>query len=193
MRQVTERQMPAGGPAFDDGFALAGEAEIVEDFKMNNTKPIFFGQAAAKLAVIDALLHVAERTPPGFRSLTRSEVAGESWSMSWGDFIAGVARMFAGAALLSNEGAFALGKRLTVCFRDALQRGLEQGWERIRLASLDGVCRHHDATAPAILVALGGRAFIWCPANFKEQKRVTLSELAELCAEQAFGATRRAA
>lgn len=181
-----------GGNRAPSETALAKHADQ-KAHAMNNSKTIFFGQEAAKLAAVDAMLYVAERTPPGFRSLSRAETTGESWSMSWGDFIAGVARMFAGAALLSNEGAFALGKRLTVCFRDALQRSLEQGWERTRLASLDGVCRHHDATAPAILVAPGGRAFIWCPADFGKQKRVTLSELAELCAEQAFGATRRAA
>jgi hypothetical protein len=36
MRQVTQRQMPAGGPAFDDGFALAGEVEIFEEFSMDS-------------------------------------------------------------------------------------------------------------------------------------------------------------
>ncbi len=191
MNKGKKKPATVGGSSRD--VALPGEqteAHSVNQFCIGDKQN---ASHTAKLAVVDALLYGAEHTPPGFRSLTRSEVAGESWSMSWGDFIAGVARMFAGAALLSNEGAFALGKRLTVCFRDALQRGLEQGWERIRLASLDGVCRHHDATAPAILVAPGGHAFIWCPADFGKQKRVTLSELAELCAEQAFGATRRAA
>lgn len=147
----------------------------------------------AKLAIIDAALYVAEHTPPGFRSLHRDEIAGERWEMAWGDFIAEVAHMFAGTSLLSNKGAFALGKRLTVCFRDALQRGLEEGWERIRMASLDGVCRHHDGAAPAILVAPKGAAFIWCPADFGKQKRVSLGQLADLCAAQAFGLVRRAA
>lgn len=156
---------------------------------MNNINPIISGQAA-KLAYVDAVLASIE-IPDGMRRLSRAEVSGECWTMSWGDFIAAVARMFAGAALLSNDGAFALGKRLTVCFRDVLQRGLETGWEHIRLASLDGACRHEDTAAPAILVAPGASAFIWCPAKFGEQKRVTLGELAELCAELAFVTTRR--
>lgn len=181
MRQVTEKQMPAGGPAFDDSFALAGEGEIVEDFEMNNTKPIFFGQAA-KLAAVDAMLHLAERTPPGFRSLRREEIT--PVSAPWPDYIADLAQFMGVDAIVANFGVFLIAERVRVCHSDPLGRPaseVEPGWHCVKLSSVDGKARPHDRQAPQILISPDQRCFIWQPeGGLKKQRRVTFIELCEL-------------
>lgn len=136
---------------------------------------------AAKLAAIDALLYVAERTPAGFRSLRRDEIVGEHWTNTWAEYVVHHAKFNGVDALLANQGVFLIAERVTVCHEDALGRPasqVEPGWQRVKLCSIDGKARSHDREAPQILISPDEQCFLWQPEGGpKNQKRLTFMEL----------------
>lgn len=158
--------------------------------EINNTKTIFFGQpvTAAKLAAVDAMLYVAEHTPPGFRSLRHEEVAGECWTNTWPEHITNLAKFIGVDAIIANQGVFLIAERVRVCHEDELGRPaseVEPGWHRVKFFSIDGKARPLDRHAPQILISPDEQCFLWQPeGGLKNQKRLTflelLSELADM-------------
>lgn len=144
---------------------------------------------AVKLAIVDALLYVAEHTPAGFRSLHRDEIAGERWTNTWAEYVVHLAKFNGVDALLANQGVFLISERVTVCHEDELGRPasqVEPGWQRVKLRSIDGKARPHDREAPQILISPDEQCFLWQPEGGpKNQKRLTflelLAELGDMC------------
>lgn len=136
---------------------------------------------AMKLAVVDALLYVAEHTPPGFRSLRRNDIAGEHWTNTWAEYVVHLAKFNGVDALLANQGVFLIAERVMVCNEDELRRPasqVEPGWQRVKLCSIDGKARPHDREAPQILISPDEQCFLWQPEGGpKNQKRLTFMEL----------------
>jgi len=136
---------------------------------------------AAKLAAIDALLYVIERTPTGFRSLRRDEIVCEYWTNSWAEYVVDLAIFNGVDALLANKGLFLITERVMVCNEDELRRPasqVEPGWQRVKLCSIDGKARAHDREAPQILISPDAQCFLWQPEGGpKNQKRLTFMEL----------------
>lgn len=136
---------------------------------------------AVKLAVVDALLYVAEHTPPGFRSLRRNDIAGEHWTNTWAEYVVHLAKFNGVVALLANLGVFLIAERATVCHEDEFGRPanqVEPGWQRVKLCSIDGKARPHDREAPQILISPDEQCFLWQPEGGpKNQKRLTFMEL----------------
>lgn len=169
-----------GGNRAPSETALAKQADQ-KVHPMNNTKTIFFGQEAAKLAAVDAMLYVAERTPPGFRSLSRAEIVSERWTNTWAQYVVHLAKFSGVDALLANQGVFLIAERVMVCHEDELRRPasqVEPGWQRVKLCSIDGKARLHDREAPQILISPDEQCFLWQPEGGpKDQKRLTFMEL----------------
>lgn len=157
MCQVTERQMPAGGPAFDDGFALAGEGEIGEDFNMGHYKDTFLFEQDARLAAVDALLLIVERTPPGFRSLRSEEIT--PVATPWPEFLVHCLLADNVQVLPANDGTWWVGE-LLVCARPIFGMQAEPGWMRWFLASTDGIVRETGKNAAWISRSPSG-AWYW--------------------------------
>lgn len=136
---------------------------------------------AAKLAAIDALLYVIERTPAGFRSLRRDEIVGERWTNTWAEYVVHLAIFNGVDALLANQGVFLIAERVMVCNEDELRRPasqVEPGWQRVKLCSIDGKARPNDREAPQILISPDEQCFLWQPdGGPKNQKRLTFMEL----------------
>lgn len=178
MRQVTAKQMPAGEPAFEDGFALAGEVEIVEDFEMNTTNPIKSGQAEM-LAYVDAVLASVQVQPRRSCKFTAST--------PWPEYVVDLAKLCGVDAAIVNRGVFLIAERVSVCHADELGRPaseVEPGWNRVKLCSVDGKVRPHDREAPQILISPDERCFIWQPhGDLRKQGRVNFVELCELLGE----------
>jgi len=169
-----------GGNRAPSETALAKHADQ-KVHAMNNSKTIFFGQEAAKLAAVDAMLYVAERTPPGFRSLSRAEIVSERWTNTWAKYVVHLAKFNGVDALLANQGVFLIAERVMVCNEDELRRPasqVEPGWQRVKLCSIDGKARAHDREAPQILISPDEQCFLWQPEGGpKNQKRLTFMEL----------------
>lgn len=151
--------------------------------KSNSTQhdvQLILGQAA-KLAAIDAILMVIERTPPGHRSLRRAEIAGECWTTTWPEYIVHLAKFCGVDAVIANLGVFLIAERVRVCHVDELGRPanqVEPGWQRVKLCSIDGKVRLHDRDAPQILISPDEKCFILQPEGGpKNQKRLTFMEL----------------
>ncbi|WP_201209900.1 hypothetical protein [Rhodocyclus purpureus] len=136
---------------------------------------------AVKLAVVDALLYVAEHTPPGFRSLRCNDIAAEHWTNTWAEYVVHLAKFSGVDALLANQGVFLIAERVMVCHEDELRRPasqVEPGWQRVKLCSIDGKARPHDREAPQILISPDEQCFLWQPEGGpKNQKRLTFLEL----------------
>ncbi|MBK5913486.1 hypothetical protein CCR84_03955 [Rhodocyclus purpureus] len=134
-----------------------------------------------KLAVVDALLYVAEHTPPGFRSLRCNDIAAEHWTNTWAEYVVHLAKFSGVDALLANQGVFLIAERVMVCHEDELRRPasqVEPGWQRVKLCSIDGKARPHDREAPQILISPDEQCFLWQPEGGpKNQKRLTFLEL----------------
>lgn len=135
---------------------------------------------AAKLAAIDALLYVAEHTPAGFRSLRREEIT--PISTPWPEYVVDLAGGFGVDAVVANIGAFLIEENTYVCHADDLKRGIEEGWNCVKLPSIDGRVRPESARAPCILVSPDECSFLWHPNGhgLHDQRYVTFKELCDL-------------
>lgn len=108
----------------------------------------------------------------------------ESWTNRWPEFLVDVAKFSGVDAVLANEGAFMIDERVYVCHEDELQRGLETGWNCVRLASIDGRARREHLRAPCVLVSPDESCFIWQPmGDLRKQRLVSFFELCELLGE----------
>lgn len=108
----------------------------------------------------------------------------ETWTNPWPEFLVDVAKFSGVDALLANEGAFLIDERVYVCHEDELQRGLETGWNCVRLASIDGRARREHLRAPCVLVSPDESCFIWQPTgDLRKQRLVSFFELCGLLGE----------
>lgn len=128
-----------------------------------------------------------------------AQVAGESWSCPWCEFVRDVALDSGVDAVAVRRGDFKIGASVTVAFKDRYGAGLETGWTAVRLPSIDGKARAHDVTAPQVVIAPDGRCLIWQPrGTYRDQRRIGLGELCSLLGDMADafsavdGARRRA-
>jgi len=179
-------------PATVGGFSrdVAGQGEHTELHSVNQFCSANERNAshAVKLAVVDALLYVAEHTPPGFRSLRRNDIAGEHWTNTWAEYVVHLAKFNGVDALQANGGAWLISEQVQVCYSDELRRGLEEGWSCIRLPSIDGRAREKDLRAPSVLISPDADCFLWMPhgphgCSLRDQRRLTFMELLDELAE----------
>ncbi len=180
MKITVEKKLATVGESSRD---VAGQGEHTElhsatQFCIANERN---ASHAVKLAVVDALLYVAEHTPPGFRSLRRNDIAAEHWTNTWAEYVVHLAKFNGVDALLANQGVFLIAERVMVCNEDELRRPasqVEPGWQRVKLCSIDGKARAHDREAPQILISPDEQCFLWQPEGGpKNQKRLTFMEL----------------
>lgn len=128
-----------------------------------------------------------------------AQVAGESWSCPWDEFICDVAIESGVDALVVRRGTFRISDHVRVAYKDPDGFGVETGWSAVRLTSIDGKARSIDLKAPQIVISPDARCLILQPKGGpRGQRRIGFAELCELLADmgeaqRAAGGSRRAA
>lgn len=133
----------------------------------------------AKLAYIDAVL-ASISMPPGFRSLTPKEVAGEVWETPMPEFLLECLQAEGVTALIANRGTWWIDD-LWVCSHPMFGISAEHGWMRWILPSLDGIVRESGKGAPWVTRSPAGTWF-WCEKD-KKALRVTLGQMLDRCVD----------